>query len=788
VSAPWPLAACLDRPREGDAEPGGGLVAHLEEVGAGAEALARELGLGPPWPELLRLAGVLHDAGKARHAWQAYLRDPRRRRGEVPHAFWGAAVLFALLAEWARGQPPEVQRAALVLAQDVADHHGALSDLEIRPPWQGRWTDASDVDWPSLATLLRRVSPWLAEALPADAAALHRRVQEAGRTWGRWVVHRTAEPAPRLLLRLETACLVAADRFAVARLDPVRLAAEEAEAAEARVAAHTERRRRAFARRGQGPADLAALRSRVQAEALAAFQRAPEEPVYELVLPTGAGKTLAALRIALHAVARGSRRRIVYVAPYLSVLSQAAQAAAQATGLPVLEHHHLAFPEDEDEPEAALLAMEAWQAPVVATTFNQLFTAFFPRRAHQTIRLPALHRAFLVIDEPQIVDAGAWPRLGAALEAATRELGAQVLLVSATMPPWPGERVPVRLQPAARFPARYVLQVASEPCDAAALAATVVAAAQELGSAAAVVNTIWDAVAVFRGVQEASDVEAALVHGAMTALHKADQLRRVRALLDARGRPARPVVVVATQALEAGVDLTVQALWRARAVLPSVVQSAGRANRHAEGPAARVTVVPFVRHTEAGDVETRRWVYRDAIAREESDRALAELAPEAEEGDVYAAVDRYYARLLGRIPPGLGLRGDLEAVARGRWSEVAGTGPFGPEVPAVELFVPRDDWHDAWTRRTCRHFGVAGAREIWERHRDARFRQRLDRAEGRRWMALVHRFTVAVPFARAQELAGAVDGRRIELLADEAAYDPVLGLRPDAGREEALYL
>jgi len=33
-----------------------------------------------------------------------------------------------------------------------------------------------------------------------------------------------------------------------------------------------------------------------------------------------------------------------------------------------------------------------------------------------------------------------------------------------------------------------------------------------------------------------------------------------------------------------------------------------------------------------------------------------------------------------------------------------------------------------------------------------------------------------------------VDGRRIELLADEAAYDPVLGLRPDAGREEALYL
>ena len=78
--------------------------------------------------------------------------------------------------------------------------------------------------------------------------------------------------------------------------------------------------------------------------------------------------------------------------------------------------------------------LDTWQAPIVATTFNQLFRALFPARAQQCLRIPALDGAFLFIDEPQIVtppsgrlSCGPWPWWSAAT--------AQALFCTATLPP-----------------------------------------------------------------------------------------------------------------------------------------------------------------------------------------------------------------------------------------------------------------------------------------------------------------------------------------------------------------
>ena len=104
----------------------------------------------------------------------------------------------------------------------------------------------------------------------------------------------------------------------------------------------------------------------------------------------------------LTACSLGRAKRIVYVAPYISILSQATDDIRKATGLR-FQHHHLSvvqnpdFAEDDD-----LLLMESWQAPIVATTFNQLFLALFPRRAQHSMRLRALEGAFVIVDEPRL--------------------------------------------------------------------------------------------------------------------------------------------------------------------------------------------------------------------------------------------------------------------------------------------------------------------------------------------------------------------------------------------------
>ena len=93
-------------------------------------------------------------------------------------------------------------------------------------------------------------------------------------------------------------------------------------------------------RKGVSEALLQARQQR-QSEALEAYLVHKDSHLFTLLLPTGYGKTLAGLRVALEAVRSGRCRRILYVAPYISILSQAAGVLEKATGKRVVLHHQM---------------------------------------------------------------------------------------------------------------------------------------------------------------------------------------------------------------------------------------------------------------------------------------------------------------------------------------------------------------------------------------------------------------------------------------------------------------
>ena len=879
-----PLDRCLARPSEGNRRYP--LVEHLLEVAYAAGDPA-----GSPADQLLFLAGLLHDIGKARRSWQERLLDPGRHGPAGPHAFVGAALFAGLTFRWLRAQgrpfaregappgsgappvtppalPPGGMRGAggltedliLAVGRDIADHHGLLGDLDPQAPWLSHWTPSvlDEMDVPALLALLRETRLPVSGGLwPRDAAELTAWVEAARSAWGRAVIRLEARRRQRVdpvtLLRDRTARLIVADRFAVGRVDPEFLAAEQAEVAlrtmAQRLAGSGSAASRAGLRgvpggavgphagqqgtspdqpAGSGPPGHVARRAagggisgerrRIQEEVLARYRRRPREPIYTLVLPTGSGKTLTAFRVALEAVRLNGRRRIVYAGPYLTVVEQASQQLEALAGLPVMQHHHLAVPDPDPagpggdgEPEGAgagdeeraLLLLESWQAPVVAVTFNQLFRALFPRRAQHTLRIPALAGAFVILDEPQIIDPGSWAIFTELLAAAASSWDMQVLIMTATMPPWCAQALaPCDLSVPARLPSRYRLRVggegSDEVLDAAALASRLVRDALAGYRVAAILNTIADAGAVYREVRrlwsaatgpghgrrgeglaaaagEAGDEHAGTVlalHGLMVPAHKARNVSRLRGAMEAGG----PVIAVATQALEAGVDLDFDRLYRARPVLPSVLQAAGRANRHGLREAAEVRVFTF-RRDDGKD--SRPWVYRDAIAREETDRILVAGA-EWDERDLDRTVEAYYQRLLER-KPGRDAEGALAEAAAGRWSVLGGLMPFDEGPPRIPLFVPRDDLLDPGDRASLQEWGVGSLRALYDLYTRPGWVASLNQLQRRRFFALLERFVVPVPFGVARQVADLGARRRILPLVDLDAYSPDNGLGDWAG-------
>jgi CRISPR-associated helicase Cas3/CRISPR-associated endonuclease Cas3-HD len=783
------IRGCIARPDEERQR--FGLTEHLIAVAEGCGHPD-----GSPEEKLAFLAGLLHDAAKATWRWQDYIRG-RLRKGPN-HAPLGAA-LFAfwaedLVAKWTKGisERQRLSDLALDWTRIVYDHHSAIRDLTPEEvPWiQNDPGDQflpllEECDQDGLTALVRQFFPesqarladfgsWLTkfeqrywpERMKQDRASILRQKER--------VTRRSVAPLGEEGLRLAElgAKLIFADRSHAADWDVAELTPREAEDRCLQLGGYCGRRAEEAILHGAS-ATLVRRRSQLSATALQEYRRQQDAGLITLLLPTGCGKTLAGLRIALEACRLGRCRRIIYVAPYLSILSQAAVEIRQACGLEVFVHHHMSAAMLEDHQPYDVL--ETWQVPVLATTFNQLCRALFPRRAQQCLRIPALDHAFILVDEPQIVNPMVWNLFLKALEVTTRKRRCQVLFLTATMPPtdYGLDEAPVNLVPqeqAFAMPAsRYTIHSVEGPWDPERSAAEATSRLSKFGNLAAIFNTVRDAVDVFDRVRKSEDrwycMTARMLPG-----HKQRIIREIRERLDHKGQ--QRVGVISSQVIEAGVDLSFRSLLRARPILSSVVQAAGRVNRHGEGQPAEVVVFPFIR---ANGTDSRPWIYDDEKARRYTDEAL-HSHPDILEHEVAGVLQQYY-REWSNACPNTACLDMLKNSAHGKWSAIAGLTPFADDMPRIEVFITgKDGYLPEKMGRLMNRFAPGGSQELIRKVQDNAFRRTLSFLDQKRLSALVQQFTVSVPERIAREIATQTEQEWLRLLNDGIEYSDATGL------------
>jgi CRISPR-associated endonuclease/helicase Cas3 len=520
-----------------------------------------------------RLAGLWHDLGKYQAKFQERLRGSAE---SVEHA--GAGAALAVSINKARGLP---------LAFVIAGHHAGLANLSSsedggRLPLTVRLRENSA----PLAAIRSALPPDLVAPdlpeLPADLAAA---AGDPGRL-------RSFELWVRFLFSaLVDADFLATEAFYSPGLRAAALAGRDDIPA---------LRRRLDGWLDDFVARLPAehKRSNVnlrRAEVLAACREAAERAPGQcsLTVPTGGGKTLAALAFALRHAERHRLCRVIVAIPFTSIIEQTAEVYRRALGpANVLEHHSALDPQKEEEQnrEAEIrrrLAAENWDAPVVVTTNVQLFESLFGASPSRCRKLHNLARSVILLDEAQTLPGELLLPILEGLRELTTRFGCTVVLTTATQPALarrdslPQGLAGVReIIPAPDALADQLRRVevrwpgpGEPPVPYPELAGRLAAHDQVL----AVVHRRVDA----RVLAELLPAEHRFhLSALMCPAHRSVELAAIRARLHDR----QPCRLVSTQLIEAGVDVDFPVVYRALGGLDSLAQAAGRCNREGRLP------------------------------------------------------------------------------------------------------------------------------------------------------------------------------------------------------------
>lgn len=538
-------AHSTDSPDKSDWQP---LDEHLQGVARLAEEFATTFGAGD-WG---RVAGLLHDAGKATEAFQRRLEGSPQR---VDHATFGAQKV-----------KEKAGQLGLLLSYAIAGHHGGLPDGGSQEGELHHRLKHGKV--PHDVTLLP-VAAVKQELLPPFRLS----AKHAGFSLA-------------FFTRMIFSCLVDADfldteGFATPEKKAARPINDPEQMPKLKVLLNAHLAE--LAKQAE-PTQVNRLRQEILAQCRAKAELSPR--IFSLTVPTGGGKTLSSLAFALdHAVAN-KQRRVIYAIPFTSIIEQNAKVFQDILGRNSVLEHHCNYKENDESEDSGYsrhrgLAAENWDAPLVVTTNVQFFESLFSNKPSRCRKLHNIAGSVIVLDEAQAIPTEYLEPCLAALRELVGHYGCTVVLCTATQPALDDKSnlrtalpeiheiigAPQHLYDELR---RTQVHFVGKLTDL-ELAERLDAEKQVL----CIVSTKPQARALFEQIQGQEGVYHLSTN--MYPEHRRRVLNEIRARL--KSKQKETCRVVSTSLVEAGVDLDFPVVYRAMAGLDSIAQAAGRCNR-----------------------------------------------------------------------------------------------------------------------------------------------------------------------------------------------------------------
>lgn len=322
---------------------------------------------------------------------------------------------------------------------------------------------------------------------------------------------------------------------------------------------------------------------------------------FTLTAPTGSGKTLSMLSFALKHALENKLQRVIMVVPYLSIIEQTAAVYREVfKDFPedfILEHHSMAGlgkeniqtdAEGNDEAQQQIkrqrLLSENWDAPIVITTSVQFLESLFSNRSSSCRKIHRIANAVILFDEVQTLPTAlAIPSL-AAVSHIAHHWNSSVVFSTATQPAfehldtqvkahcsagWQPQPIVENHAAMMKITRRVEFEFLAEKLDWQTLATKLSEHTQVL----CIVNLKRHALELLKQLEDTDDLFHLSTN--LCPLHRQQVLAEVRGRLK-QGLPCR---LIATQCIEAGVDVDFPVVYRSFAPLDALIQAAGRCNR-----------------------------------------------------------------------------------------------------------------------------------------------------------------------------------------------------------------
>lgn len=524
---------------------------HSTHVAELAGQFAAEFGCG----DIAHVMGLLHDKGKEQTEWQKYIQGvtgytPKyaKIKSGPNHAYIGARIAQILYPQFAP-----------LIAQPIAGHHRGLYDY-------CEYIEETKKDIPKEVLIPESQSCAMPRQQNLKSYDLHH------------------------LVRMLFSCLVDADSLDTEEfMNPEQASLRGTHTTMTELLGKLEEYLSQLKEKSEDT-EVNRIRNYVQKQCVKESQG--KTGFYSLTVPTGGGKTLASVLWALNHAVKNHLHRIIIAIPYTSIIVQTAATLKSIFGEEnVLEHHSNVNPDDikdREQRERMQLATENWDYPIIVTTNVQLFESLFSNKRSDCRKLHNIVKSVLILDEIQTLPLNFYKPIVHTLDTLCRLFGTSILFTTASQPVLTGriegtnpflgfdalnsvhEIIPADAMLHDKL-RRVELDINETPKSYDEIAAELAKHQRVL----CIVNTRRDAKELYERLPK----EGIFLHLSrmMCPAHVAATIKHIKRAL--KENSDSPIRVIATQLVEAGVDIDFPVVYRQEAGLDSILQAAGRCNR-----------------------------------------------------------------------------------------------------------------------------------------------------------------------------------------------------------------